>query len=670
MADRLGLRLRFALFFAALSLGGTACILAGLWVGFSRSGGAVSGFVTAGLIASFGLIALTTWVALLFDENVARPILALADELITRAQSGVTSGIDQHQPRYLGALAPSADAIHAALTEARAGRDRAVRERTAHMERDKAILETVLRDLAEGVLVVADDWRILLYNRAAVDVLGPLGLDRGLGRFLRLDPVEAAIRRGTAGLGDQPPRFLAATADAGKLVTGAVSPIHAGNALTGYVILLRDTTEDLRTHEAFAHGLRDLIEGARRPAAAIGAGLDVIAAQPDLEPADRTRFDMAFRQELDRLRKVLDTAGGQQARLTTGQWPIHVTSAQDILDALQARHPHHLAITPTPALALCDGFAVTEVLAAALTCQQKAGLPRPTASAETSGDEVILSLHWQGAPLAQGDLEQAMQAALSPAYGSYTARDALAAHQTDIWVETTPEGARIVLILPAASAPGAARPGPVGDFYDFDLSSLRRDDLMSRPLRDLTFVVFDTETTGLDTERDSIIEIAGVRILRGRVLRGETFRQLANPGRPIPEASTKIHHITDADVADADPPSRAVTAFHGFVGEAVLVAHYAAFDMAMLGGLTRSGGPRFDTPALCTGLISARLFPSASDHTLDGLAARFDITIPDDVRHTALGDALATAEVFVNLLDLLDKRGVTTWQDLAGFLDA
>lgn len=95
MWERLGLRLRFALFFAAFALGGTLIVGAALWFAHGRYGGPAEGYVVAGAAISFGLIGLAAWIGLLFDENVARPILALASDLNTRARSSVETGIDQ-----------------------------------------------------------------------------------------------------------------------------------------------------------------------------------------------------------------------------------------------------------------------------------------------------------------------------------------------------------------------------------------------------------------------------------------------------------------------------------------------------------------------------------------------------------------------------------------------
>lgn len=205
---------------------------------------------------------------------------------------------------------------------------------------------------------------------------------------------------------------------------------------------------------------------------------------------------------------------------------------------------------------------------------------------------------------------------------------------------------------------------PRAIFYDFDL--LRQDralgPLADRPLDGLAFVVFDTETTGLDPDSgDQIIQIGAVRVLNGRVLAEETFDTLVNPGRRIPTRSTRFHGITDDDVADAPPVGAALARFHAFAGEAVLVGHNAAFDMRFVRNREADGGVRFDHPVLDTLFLSMALDPLDPDHSLDALARRFDI--PLEGRHNALGDARITARVLVRLIALARAAGVVTLGD-------
>lgn len=208
------------------------------------------------------------------------------------------------------------------------------------------------------------------------------------------------------------------------------------------------------------------------------------------------------------------------------------------------------------------------------------------------------------------------------------------------------------------------RPGILSDrpeFYDFSLFEVEysgRD--LDKPLNELDYVVFDTETTGLDPSRgDQIVQISGVRLVKGGPT-GEEFNTLVNPGMAIPASSIRFHGITDDMVVDAPTVSDAVRSFARFVEGSVLVAHNAAFDMKFLRMQEGGSGIALNNPVLDTLLVSFVLQPNHSAHTLDAIAARFGISISEDVRHTALGDARATAEIFMKMLPVLRRNGLAT----------
>jgi len=200
------------------------------------------------------------------------------------------------------------------------------------------------------------------------------------------------------------------------------------------------------------------------------------------------------------------------------------------------------------------------------------------------------------------------------------------------------------------------------EFYDFSLFD--RDTSLAQldtPINALSYVVFDTETTGLRPSKgDEIVQISGVRIVDHQISDGTAFDQLVNPGFSIPSSSTRFHGITDDMVAGAPAAAEALQRFHVFAEGAVLVAHNAAFDMKFLTLKEGQSGVIFDHPVLDTLLLSFVLHPNHSAHTLDAIAARFGIEILPEARHTALGDAQSTAEIFLRMLDALPSQGIHT----------
>lgn len=190
------------------------------------------------------------------------------------------------------------------------------------------------------------------------------------------------------------------------------------------------------------------------------------------------------------------------------------------------------------------------------------------------------------------------------------------------------------------------------------------DDLRATRTDALAYVIFDTETTGLLPETDEVVQIGAVRAMGHRLVAGETFETLVNPGRTIPRTSTDVHGITDAMVADAPPMRQAGTRFLQFSENAVFVAHNAPFDMAFLKWHADAMGVVLDHPVLDTVLLGAELYGATEALTLDVLAERMRVEIAGHLRHTALGDARATAAVFLKMLEVFEARGQSTLGDL------
>ena len=179
------------------------------------------------------------------------------------------------------------------------------------------------------------------------------------------------------------------------------------------------------------------------------------------------------------------------------------------------------------------------------------------------------------------------------------------------------------------------------------------------PLIALDAVVIDTETTGLDPRKAWIVEIAAVRLVRGRLQPNAVFRRLVRPGEPIPRLASGVHGIDDAAVADAPAFADIWPELSTFIGGAVVIGHALGFDLAVLKRECERAGIGWTRPhTLDTRLLAEVAEPDLAGYSLDNLAAWLGVEITD--RHSALGDSLACARIFLALLPKLRDGGIRT----------
>jgi len=684
MLERLSLRIRILLFFALLGLGSIGASAFGIWAALARAadgGDPAAMVVQSGLIAGFLMLGLVVGVWYLFDANVGRAIERLSAAIRARAHAGIERDLDREarEARYLGDLAPAVEAISKALIETRNALAASVARETGRLAAEKSRLETLLADVPVAVLLCTAEHQLVFYNGPAVEILGggaAPGLDRNLLDYLRPGPIRHGYER-LAGAGDPDSAsdLMCTTTAGGRALAGRMRVLRRreGGSAPGYVLTLRDVTADLAALTRREALLAEVFERIRRPAANLQTVIGVMAEMGEgADSVPGAELGATLGVEVETLTHAITELGARYDAVQADWRPLAMTRSADLVDALAGRlAPEGLTVAGAgPELILqVDGFEMVALLGGLAARLAAEGLARDfvLAMVEEDGPGAVIRLEWRGPALPVGKLDPWLAQPLGPATGDLTARAVLQGHGTECWPEPGSEG-RQAVALPIRQARRAGRrlaPLKRQVVYDFELLSKARGAAVAETrLEDLTVVVFDTETTGLSPASDEIVQIAAVRIVNGRRVEGEVFDMLVDPGRPIPPGSTDVHGITDQMVKGAPRVDEAARRFHAFARGAVLVAHNAPFDLEFLRRTEAATGLAFDNPVLDTVLISAVVYGQLDEHTLDALANRLGIVIPESARHTALGDTVATAEAFLRLVPMLQAKGLATFGDV------
>ena len=182
---------------------------------------------------------------------------------------------------------------------------------------------------------------------------------------------------------------------------------------------------------------------------------------------------------------------------------------------------------------------------------------------------------------------------------------------------------------------------------------------------DDTYIVFDIETTGFSSIRDKIIEIGAVKVVNGEIV--DKFSTFVNPERPIPFEITNLTSITDEMVMGSPSIDVILPQFLEFVGDGVLVAHNAGFDVGFIEQNCRNLGLNDRFVYLDTVALARVLLPTLSKYKLNIVAKALNISLEN--HHRAVDDAGATAEIFVKFVEMLKKDHITTLKEVNRYGD-
>ena len=185
-------------------------------------------------------------------------------------------------------------------------------------------------------------------------------------------------------------------------------------------------------------------------------------------------------------------------------------------------------------------------------------------------------------------------------------------------------------------------------------------------LKDETYCVLDIETTGISKLTEKITEFGIMKVKNGEVI--DTFECFVNPEKPIPEKVVEVTHITDEMVKDAETIDAVLPKVLEFVGDSVVVAHNASFDVGFIKENARKLGLKFDNTYIDTLALAKELFPNYKKYKLGIIAENLNIKV--DVAHRALADVETLVKVFNVMLKMLEEKEITKFSEVDSKLAA
>ena len=529
-------------------------------------------------------------------------------------------------------------------------------------EKERNLLAAIMAELPQGVIICNKSGRILLFNSLAKKIFthkqSPPGTEHfiGLGRSIfhlidknlvahAIDEIAQHLNNREKSVGS----YFITPIYTGDLISVEAIPILDQNStMTGFILAVHDISPDIQKYEIIDNQLTEL----------------QAVFENEKSANNFNEIETKYQQVSDIIRD-----------LSLSRLPLTTLNLKNFLQTLQKKTGHgdiriNIFNDHWNIRILADAYSFSRALVflfknlSRLSSQKEFNLvithPAGSINFEISWDESCLL----------ADVETIMHQRINalPGFGyvikfnnakiTFLSQDKATCSGINILAK---EGKKSLSpVKQRAPVMAGSRP----EFYDFDLFSVdsQSKNLLDTSLKEITYTVFDTETTGLNPDGgDEIISIGAVRIVNNRIVYQDIFEELVDPKRDIPIESYRIHGINYEMVMEKEPIKKVLPRFRQFTSDTVLLGHNIAFDMKMLKLKEKSTGIKFNNPTLDTLLLSAVLHPVHEQHDMENIAKRLGVNIIG--RHTALGDAITTAEIFKKLIPILNSNGILTLKD-------
>lgn len=635
---------------------------------------------------------------LLFNDYIL-PILKMAESsrIITTVNPDhrIELKAASKEIEYLAEIINQSADAYAALQKNVDGR---IANAQAAINEERTRLAALMSELPHGVIVCNSDGQVLLYNQQAQELInsngsgdnknpqGLLGLGRSIFGILERDQIAHGLEMINR----------CHTTGHAKLISNSMMTLRNGACLrvnmapffleqedkrviSGFVLTLEDMTRQMEADSRRDVLIQSLIDEQQEDLKDIRRSITSILSKPKHDPEQLQEY----RRIIDRASKALQ----EKVLEARANYALHLHAlsktenvlAENLLEVISQNISERfelqvINLAPQGVWLEIDSYSMVQAFShlagqlskhssltdilLTLTINEHQQIEIAITWPEQHADPSLLDT-WQQTPLIADTKGNLL---------SFTDTIEKASGTIEALLDDDNRACGILITLPPVdqecrlSIQNDIEHRPIS--YEFDLFNRGEEweELGQTPLKKLTYVVFDTETTGLNpTQGDEIIQLGAIRIINGNILYREVIDQLVDPQRPVPVESVAIHGIQPHLLRGQPTIDKVLPHFHKFTENSVLVAHNAAFDMRFLQIQEERSGVTFTNPVLDTLLLSSIVHPNQENHSLDDLAKRFNVTIVG--RHTALGDSIVTAEVLLKLIPLLEAHEIYTLSD-------